>query len=315
MPDLLKAYLEHLPEGASRTYEGTARMFCKWLTNRKAACSVIDEWVECRARGDLVTEDLRLRFNKLVHKAIEDWMQHRLLVPYKPGSVKHSFGVLRSMFVVNGLGWPFRRGEGPQIGERDEYKPSLEMWMEPLIRASAKLQPRHRAFLALSSIYGLRRGEIQEIGLHSFDWESGLVYVKTEKHGRERYHLIPEEIMPHLKAYEWPRVSASGVSVVFQALKAAAGISHEFGKRASYHGIRHAIDAVFVDAGWSEFNINKYMRWKDSSQSMPRRYASRTVLGLDSTRVEVGIADADLDRRAFELLPWLPVWKEIDASG
>jgi len=287
MPDLLTAYLNHLGVGAGKGYESAARGFCKWLGDREPTRRVIDAWLRRRVREG-----------------------------YALGSVKHSFGVIRTIFTVNGMekDWPYRKGEGPQVGERDEYRPSIEDHIGVMIRASETLTAQHRAFLALSTTYGVRRGEIQEMGTHSFDWESHLVYVKTEKRGRERYHMIPDEILPHLQAYDWHRVSLSGVSLRFVELKAAAGFTHAAGREIGWHAIRRAIDGILMDAGWSEFHVNKFLRWKTSSQSMAQRYASRTVVSPDGTRVEVGIADAEIDQRAFELLPWLSTWTEVPTT-
>ena len=41
------------------------------------------------------------------------------------GTINFTFRVLRTLFNVNKLDWPFRRGESPQIGQRDEYSRPL----------------------------------------------------------------------------------------------------------------------------------------------------------------------------------------------
>lgn len=284
MPDVLKTYLNKLRPGVSRSIVGHARAFCSWLGDRD-----------------------------LDREAVEAWLRYRARRHCKPGTLKFNFGVVKRVFDANGVPWPFSKGEGPSISERDESRLALgEDVILAMIRASASMTDRHRAFLAVSTTYGIRRVEIGEIGDEDFEWESRLIYVETQKGGRQRYHLIPDEIFPHLRAYRWRRISPASVSSVFAELKAATGLVGPSGKGAAWHAIRHTITQVLMRGGLNSVDAHNFMRWKTSTRDMAERYASpTTVIHLDGKRVEAGASDVDLDKRAFSILPWLAIWKEI----
>ncbi|KKK91656.1 hypothetical protein LCGC14_2710730, partial [marine sediment metagenome] len=148
MPDVLKTYLETLRPGVSRSIVGHARAFCSWLGDRD-----------------------------LDRQAVEDWLRYRARRHCKAGTLKFNFGVVKRVFDANGVPWPFRKGEGPTISERDESRLALgEDVITAMIRASARMTERHRAFLAVSTTYGIRRVEIGEIGDEDFEWESRLIF-------------------------------------------------------------------------------------------------------------------------------------------
>jgi len=84
-----------------------------------------------------------------------------------PGTINFAFRVIRTLFNVNRLEWPFRRGEGPQIRQRDEYKPALDPELVRIMVEAAKtgkLGDAPACFLALATVYGLRREEMCDRG-------------------------------------------------------------------------------------------------------------------------------------------------------
>jgi len=290
MPDVFETYLDNLRPGVSRSIVGHARAFCTWLG---------------------------VGARDLDREAVEAWLRHRKRRHCKPTTLKFNFGVVKRVFEANGVPWPFTKGEGPTISERDEVRLALgEDVINALIKSSAKMTDRHRAFLAVSTTYGIRRVEIGEIGPEDFEWESSLIFIETQKGGRQRYHLIPDEILPHLRAYRWRPISPASVSKVFAELKAATGLVGSSGKGAAWHAIRHTITQTLLSGGLNNLDAHNFMRWKTSSQNMADRYASpTTVIHLAGKTVEEGASDVDLDKRAFSILPWLAIWKEIPVQS
>ncbi|GAI21326.1 unnamed protein product, partial [marine sediment metagenome] len=63
---------------------------------------------------------------EFVTKYIERLRRHKK----SPGTRNFAFRVIRRLFIVNGLDWPFLRGQAPQIGQRDEYKHKFETGQE-----------------------------------------------------------------------------------------------------------------------------------------------------------------------------------------
>ena len=126
------------------------------------------------------------------------------------GTVDFAFRVIRRLFVTNGVDWPFRRGEGPQVRVRDQDQFGLDpLAIKKAVIAALEgnLEPRDAAFLALATTYGLRLGEI------------------AHKGDPERHHLVPEEIVPVLERYSFgERVTSSAMNWSWLKVERAAGL-------------------------------------------------------------------------------------------
>lgn len=279
--DLLAKYRAQLPRGASNQYGDHAAAFLLWAGARP-----------------------------LARITVEAYLAHLQRAGYAAGSQHTIFGVLRRLFKVNNLPWEFRRGEGPQISERDEYAPSLSPdVIAHLVQTVLTMDTEYQAHLALSTTYGLRREEMAEIGAHSFNWETGMVYVETAKHGRQRYHLVPGEVKAVLQAYQWPARHVSRISVIFSEIKIMAGLIGEQWHEVGWHAIRRGLNRTLLEGGMTETEVTIFLRWKRSRTSMAQRYATTTVLGMDGARPGMGLQDEALDRKAFSLIPWLKLWE------
>ncbi len=185
----LTAYLAQLRPTVGPVYRAVPKAFCAWLE-----------------RHDLEPE----------RTSVDRWLDGLRKEHQSAGTIRLKWRILSRLFKANQLPWPYKRREGPKPPqELEEDRPIADVEIvEDLIRASMKLQPAHRALLAMSTTYGTRRQEIslqwneseqrlEGLGPDSFDWKRKLVYVVTAKSGRQRYHLIPDEILPFLQAYDW----------------------------------------------------------------------------------------------------------------
>lgn len=221
--------------------------------------------------------------------------------------------VIRRLFVVNGLEWPFLRGQAPQIGQRDEYKPALDPELIKILIVAAKsgkLATDEAAFLALSSIYGLRRAEM--VDLKPEDFAGDTVFIATVKMGRQRYHLIPPEIKKYLAAHDFSqRYSLTGMDQVFWRIVNNSGLEELKQHRLGWHSIRRTVLSVLHKVGLDPFSVHSFLRWKGGAEgdlAMDTRYHATSFIGLEGTKVVT--LEAEGDKEIFEKHPLLAMWKE-----
>lgn len=245
-----------------------------------------------------------------------DWLRAR----YSPGTVNFCWRVIRTLFNVNGIEWPYRRGEGPMVGQRDEFRPQLadEIISKMIYVARVgKLTPAEGAFVVLSSIYGLRREEMVNVDNDAVDLNNNVIFVGTIKSGRQRYHLIPPEAAPYLAAHDFSTEYAlSTLSTMFHRVVAKAGYGDlkkrlaKKQRRIGWHSIRRAVLDGLVDNGVSVLAARAFLRWKSAADdiAMPARYFGNIVIDGKGRRPVVDEAKADED--IFLKHPFLPFWRE-----
>ena len=230
-----------------------------------------------------------------------------------PGTVNFAFRVIRTLFNVNKLDWPFRRGESPKIGQRDEYKPALDPELIRIMVEAArngKLDTSPACFLALSTVYGLRREEMCDMEPGDVDLKAGTLFVNTVKHSRERYHLIPAEIMPYLEAHDFSqRYRLDQMSQLFWVVVNGAGLQALKPQRLGWHSIRHTVSTLLDDSGLSPYAVHDFMRWKgvDRQFAMGVRYHASHFVGLGGTTLVT--EEAESDKEIFGKHALLEFWR------
>lgn len=251
--------------------------------------------------------------NGLDKESVVKYMQ-RLKRKNKAGTVNFAFRVVRRLFVVNGIEWPFLRGEAPQIGQRDEEKPALDPELIEIMIGAAKngkLHSDEAAFLALSTTYGLRREEMVNLKAGDVDLGNNTLFIATLKHGRERYHLIPMEIHPYLEAHDFNQAySLTGMAQVFWRIVNNSGVESLKSERLGWHSIRRSLLSGLIDNGLNPFATRAFLRWKGTTGelAMPARYYSNVVVGLKGRKVVS--EEAKEDEEIFEKYhPFIPYWK------
>jgi len=231
----------------------------------------------------------------------------------KPGTVNFAFRVIKRLFTVNGLGWEYRRGEAPAIGQRDEHRPQLSAEVIQTMVAAAKdgkLHDDEMCFLTLSTTYGLRREEMVDLKPEDVDLANSAIYVSTVKFGRQRYHLIPPEIHPYLAKHDFSQVySLTGMSQLFWRAVNNSGLGGLKSQRLGWHSIRRAVFDGLINSGINPFAARSFLRWKGATGelAMPARYYGNVVVGLDGT-IPL-LEEAKGDEEIFQHHPFLPMWK------
>lgn len=295
MSRLYDGYVRRLPADASPGQKAYARDFCEFVGNRVPTAEDVNAWIDAKREAG-----------------------------YAPGSLRMMFGVARRVFTANGLEWPFAHGAGPVVGDRDLHIPRLSpAVIEAMIRASARLTAEHRAYLALATTYGPRRAELASIAAPDVDVEHRLLYIETKKFGRQRYHRIPEEILPVLRAHRWPPEpqgrryarSATAITEMFHTLRRVAGLRDDLRwTEVGWHAIRRAVDRALIDGGLKEAEVQVFLRWKRSSNNMTRTYFETREIGLEEGADRQVVADEEIDHKAFLANPWLATWAEVVAE-
>ena len=253
--------------------------------------------------------------DNLDKETIDSYMKKLTREKKSAGTINFAFRVIRRLFAVNELDWPYSQGQAPQISERDEYKPALDPEIIKLMIEATKdgrLDDDSAYFLALSTIYGLRRGEMVELKSGDIDFASGTIFISTLKNGRQRYHLIPMEIKPYLERRNFERqYDLTQVSQVFWRIINKSGLEalRTNGLKLGWHSIRRSLLAGLMDNGLNPFAARVFLRWKGvtGELAMPARYYASTVIGLKGNKVVS--EEAKGDKEVFEKYhPFLKFW-------
>jgi len=259
--------------------------------------------------------DFLAHANTLDRAAVDRYLNSLRQKGRKPGTINFVFRVIRRIFTVNGLAWEYRRGEAPAIGQRDEYRPQLSTDIIRIMVESAvsgKLHEDERCFLAISTVYGLRRDEMVHLEPGDLNVANRAIYVVTAKHGRERYHLIPAKIAPYLATHDSSRrYSLTGMSQLFWMIVNNSGLEGLKSQRLGWHTIRRALWQGLIDNGCPYLLARDFLRWKGASGelTMPARYYGNVVVGLaGSTPL---LEEAKGDEKIFtKYHPFLSYWQD-----
>lgn len=229
------------------------------------------------------------------------------------GTINFAFRVIRTLFNVNKLDWAFRRGEAPQIRQQDEYKPALDPELVKVMIEAAKngkLGASPTCFLALSTVYGLRREELCDLEPSDVDLEADTIFISTIKFGRERYHLIPEEIKPYLRYDFSQRYSLTQMSQLFWVVVNGAGLQALKPQRLGWHSMRRGLIFLLHRSGLDPFTVHHFMRFKraaDRELAIDVRCHASHFVGLEGTRMVT--EEPESDKEVFEKHPLLQFWR------
>ena len=269
--------------------------------------------------------------NKLYIRFVEDFLDfasdmdrdnvirytaHLRKQKYAAGSIELRQRTIRSAFRRNGIPWPLKRGENATIPASEERALALSpSRIETMVKGAlgGKLNVLDTWLLALSTTYGLRAQEMTPIKLDRIDLQNRSVYVETLKHGRERYHYIPDEIMPMFKQAmpHLRRVTKRFVTDSFKRIEDTLGIEHI--DETGFHSIRRSLNYYLLEKGNTEFAVHDFLRWQRPKSNMPAHYAEGLRIVGDDGLVDIG-QNRVQDQAIFEKHPFLPYWRTNERS-
>lgn len=255
--------------------------------------------------------------NSFDREIIDKYLDHlRRKHKYSDGSVNFVFRVIRTLFNRSevalrqeGIEWPFRRGESPQIREDNIKAPALDpnLIIEMIQATKSGGAPDEIAFLALSTTYGLRKVEMVELSESDVKLKDRAIHIATAKHGRERTHLIPESIVPYLAQYDFnDTISEFGIFVLWYRLEYKIGLTHT--EQVGFHSVRRTLNTLLHDK-LPELTVMSFMRWKQRTSShMPFRYSAQSFVGREGISTKVIGEALDVDSKVFAVHPFIKYW-------
>lgn len=258
----------------------------------------------------------------LSREAVESFMAVLEKEDKRPTTRRQYFSLIRSLFMRNNIEWPFNRGEGPQVGDRDVQKPALDpSIIAEMIHAakSGKLDAEKTAYLAVSTTYGTRQIELRELNdtgkdiegrpvEFSVDIGGRTIYIATAKSGWQRYHVLPDELVPYLENHRFRPHTEAEFRSLWYFLEDAIKFPHY--DRVGFHSVRRTLDTELLKVLPVE-TVRSFLRWKKAtSRDMAFRYSATTYLGRETKTQEMAGDLKQEDIRVFRVHPFLRYWKE-----
>lgn len=244
---------------------------------------------------------------ELDRAAVLAYMEYLRKQGYADGTIAFIFRVIGRLFRSNGIEWPFRKGEGPRVRKSEEYTPALHpVLIRQMIKAAydGLLEPGEAAYLALSTIYGLRKTELLSVTPEDINLDMGQILIKTAKHGREWWHSIPKEIRGVLGAYSYPKISDWESYRILRNIEYKSGIEHT--EEVGWHAIRRTV-VMEVGHHCSQLDIHNFFRWK--ADSTEQQYTNAQYVGLGPAQVQMASGDKKVDDIIFAQHPFLLCWR------
>ena len=160
-------------------------------------------------------------------------------------------------------------------------------------------------FLALATIYGLRRVEMGRLKRSSFPDDAKLI-IDTAKGGSKTTHLVPPEIAPYLSCFK--HRGANSLTHMFHRIAGKCGIDTTAGY--GYHSIRRSLATELILSEASALNVIRFMRWSDAS--------TRGEFGMLAIYAKKN--QGRIDEQIFREHPFLPYWgtgeaREVQKRG
>ena len=244
--------------------------------------------------------------NELSRASIQRYIDS-LREHYSDGSIKNIFNAIRRFYIVNDLEWPFRRSEAPIVRESQRYAPAIHPdIIADYIRAAmdGKLTKAEAAFLALSTTYGMRPEELRGIRVSDIDLKEKLIFVHTLKHGRERWHKLPDVIIPFIENYSFTKISEYSERLLFISIVEKSG--HQHIKETGFHAIRRTL-VTLLEKTCSRGEVHKFLRWADID--MVDKYTAVTFVGKEEDTQGLPSEDQNVDDKVFAQHPFLKMWE------
>ena len=228
---------------------------------------------------------------------------------YSDGSVNLIFRTIRTLFSRNNMEWPYNRGESPLIREDKIQAPALDPDIigEMIQAVKSKGDPDEKAFLAISTTYATRRIEMIGLVMDDVRIKDKTIHITTAKHGRERTHMLPEEILPYLEGFDFDvGTSDSEIFALWYRLEYRIGLDHT--NQVGWHSVRRTLNTLLLD-NLPESTVMSFMRWKQRTSShMPYRYSAQRFVGREGMSTKVVGEAKDVDSKVFAVHPFLKYW-------
>lgn len=203
---------------------------------------------------------------------------------------------LKKYFQAKGLKWPLDKADYPKLDRSAIKKPTLStQQIAKMIQATrAYGQPEEKVFLALGSIYAIRKAEFCSLTEKNIDRTAHTLYIQTKKRGESRHHLIPRAIQPYVYPWNFSKeFSSSGVHKMFDAILAKAGIEKTTGLNT--HALRRGVFTALCSTDLPVMRVYSFGKWKKRELGMLAEYDNPDF--------------READQLVFSKHPFLHLWR------
>jgi integrase len=178
-----------------------------------------------------------------------------------------------------GPDWDLGKRYAPEVQRESMKHPAISMDdLKKQIDAakSGKLESVETAFLALASVYGMRKCELIAVEPQHLDYRAGFIWIDTHKHGEKRNQLLVPEIIPYLQQYDFKLQYNDGqLWKMFKSICRKSGVEILSGQHESWHAYRRRVHTEIMNTlsadhdlkAPAEYLAHLWERWKISSIS------------------------------------------------
>ena len=204
-----------------------------------------------------------------------------------------------------GQEFPISTRDFAKVNEERQAPVMLPKEIEVLVKTiKEKGTEEQKAYLALSTTYGMRVGEMAKVSEEDIDKEKGKILVHTEKEGRVRWHLLPKEIIPYILNFPFKRKSEVSLNLLFRQILSIANLARC--KRQAWHSIRRSLVTALRMREPDVALIANFMRWKGTSgiTGFAKQQSWERI-----TDHYTNYEDEMVDRHIFRIHPFLKYWE------
>lgn len=193
--------------------------------------------------------------------------------------------------------WDMGKRDAPEVNHRNTPMTSMAD-LTTMVRAAQNdgFEPHEKAFLAMASIYPLRRGELKTITQEDLHYDRHTIFLRIEKGGEQREQLLCDELLPILQACDFRRrYSDFEVSKMWHVIEAKAGLTHE--PDSGWHSLRRLVVTTLRRTwGQDSLQVKIFGHWRlASSPEITDRYVHEDPLAVD--------------REVLAKHPIVPLWR------
>lgn len=190
----------------------------------------------------------------------------------------------------------------PKVEETEQPAMATEDVRKLIEAVREKGSQDQRFYLALSTIYGLREGEMKIARRQDIDMNNRTILVHTEKGGRVRRHLIPEPVFHIIAGF--PFDGTSDLNMLFKRICSLAGVRRK--KKEVWHSPRRRLITELITRGVKREEVANFMRWKNTAGITQHRSRNDPTAMVDKYYHP---EDKAVDQEIFLKHPWIEDWR------
>lgn len=229
-------------------------------------------------------------------KTVHEQERTQLIAEVNPKDPSAVAEILQAISLP-GPNWDLGRRAMPRAEASSITRPRLSLDEIDRMVVTAKsdgLELPQVCYLALCSVYALRREELCLVRQEHFDFNGKTIFINTVKGGERRKQQLCDEIIPYLKAYDFSvQYSPFMMSRMWKVIRFKCGFSSGDGE--GWHAFRRTLDTELRDSLASDPNLKRdaqlitkiFFRWRlSSSGEMSDRYYTADPLLADKIALD-----------------------------